>query len=473
MCDPALWGLSDEAIDKLGNRLLSFYDRYAWSFRTQTRDTSHYGFSFLCLLLRLKGNRNFTVIGRMSEQSSQNIQHFMSNSPWSATELMKQVRQEIGQRAEFSSGGTLLLDESADEKSSDSTVGAGRQYNGRLGKIEMSQVGVFLGYLNQANWLWVDGELFLPEAWFSPKKKSLRERLGLDKKQKFATKIELGWRMIKRLWEEGFEFEAVACDTLYGRSSWLRKQIAGIGKIYVAEVPVDTRVYLKCPQIGVPQGCRTERVLNPEEALEARQVARLESTQFERIRVRQTERGYLEDEFSAVRVWTVEKAEAPVQEWLIIRRESTGQLTCAVSNAVDSASLAELADLKCRRHFIECSNQEAKKELGWDERQSQKYTAWWHQLGLTILAMWFLVEMRLDWQIKHHRAADLGEMLGVEAEELPRLSVANLRELLRAALPLRQLSKEDAKQLVAEHLTNRALSRKSRIKTNGYGRSPT
>lgn len=87
--------------------------------------------------------------------------------------------------------------------------------------------------------------------------------------------------------------------------------------------------------------------------------------------------------------------------------------------------------------------------------------------------MWFLVEMRLDWQIEHHRSDDLSQMLGVEAEELPRLSVANLRELLRAALPLRQMSKEDAKQLGAEHLTNRALSRKSRMKTNGYGRSPT
>jgi hypothetical protein len=46
------------------------------------------------------------------------------------------------------------------------TAGAGRQHNGRLGKIEMSQVGTFLGFAKGTLWTWIDGELFLPEAWF-------------------------------------------------------------------------------------------------------------------------------------------------------------------------------------------------------------------------------------------------------------------------------------------------------------------
>jgi len=47
---------------------------------------------------------------------------------------------------------------------------------------------------------------------------------------------------------------------------------------------------------------------------------------------------------------------------------------------------------------------------------------------------------------------------------LPELSVANVRELLRAALPLPQLSPEQAAVLVMSHLDNRTRSRRSKLK---------
>lgn len=56
----------------------------------------------------------------------------------------------------------------------------------------------------------------------------------------------------------------------------------------------------------------------------------------------------------------------------------------------------------------------------------------------------------------------------LEVEELPVLSVANVRELLRAAMPLPQLTPEQARELVAQHLLNRARSRKSHLKKQ-YG----
>lgn len=48
-------------------------------------------------------------------------------------------------------------------------------------------------------------------------------------------------------------------------------------------------------------------------------------------------------------------------------------------------------------------------------------------------------------------------------EVLPLLSVSNVRELLRAAMPLPQLSPLEAADLVIEHLINRTRSRKSRL----------
>jgi hypothetical protein len=52
----------------------------------------------------------------------------------------------------------------------------------------------------------------------------------------------------------------------------------------------------------------------------------------------------------------------------------------------------------------------------------------------------------------------------LDTEVLPALSVANVRTLLRAVMPLRQMSEAQATDLVIEHLLNRTRSRKSRLK---------
>ena len=144
-----------------------------------------------------------------------------------------------------------------------------------------------------------------------------------------------------------------------------------------------------------------------------------------------------------------------------------------MSNAGVETSLGELAGMKCERHFIECSNQEAKSELGWDELRAQKYTAWEHHLGLVILAQWYICETRLDWAQQYPVSAELVAELGVARAALPRLSVRNVRELLRAALPLPEVSMEAAAELVAKHLLNRVRVRRSEMKKRGYAAAPT
>jgi hypothetical protein len=111
---------------------------------------------------------------------------------------------------------------------------------------------------------------------------------------------------------------------------------------------------------------------------------------------------------------------------------------------------------------IERSNQDAKSEFGWDEFQATKLLAWEHQLALTILAHWFITETRLDWARRFQRDPTL--LAQYEVEVLPTLSVANVRAMLRAALPLPQLSPHQAADLVVKHLDNRVRSRKSRLK---------
>jgi SRSO17 transposase len=128
----------------------------------------------------------------------------------------------------------LSLDESPVKKAGTKTAGAARQWNGRIGHVDLSQVGTFLAYANGPVWTWVDGELFLPERWLGPELAEERERLGIPAARTFQTKVQLGWEMIQRAQAEGLPFEAVACDELYGRSGWLRARLDEAKLAYLA-----------------------------------------------------------------------------------------------------------------------------------------------------------------------------------------------------------------------------------------------
>lgn len=99
-------------------------------------------------------------------------------------------------------------------------------------------------------------------------------------------------------------------------------------------MPVDTLVYLTEPVIGVPKQAagkarraKLPRVLSSEKPLEARTSAASPETLWTRIEVRNTERGKLNDEFSARRVWTYESGQNSARaEWPALRRDVTGKI---------------------------------------------------------------------------------------------------------------------------------------------------
>ena len=486
--DPKRWGLSVEAVHRLDGRLYGFWERFADCFRAWTRDSSGYAYVYVSGLLRMEAKRNFANIGRKTNVSGQNIQHFMANSPWSAQDVIRQVQQEVIAKPGLEHGGVLILDESADEKAGEQSAGVGRQYNGRIGKVDLSQVGTFLAYANVSRevsaptWLWVDGELFLPEHWFAPEMAPERKRLGIPEDRQFATKTELGWRMIERTVSNGLRFDLIAFDDNYGKSNWLRRKVNDGGHVYMADVPGSYQVYLTKPTVGVPTAepdhkgrpPTRQRVLSGDKPIKASEVVSREDTKWQRVRVRSIERGEINDEFAVRRVWTTRDSEQglPVsEEWLVIRRETSGRLNISLCNAPAETTLERLAWMKCQRYFIERANQDAKSELGWDEFQAQKYRAWEHELALTILASWFVAETKLDWAHEGQRDPDLARLLEIEA--LPMLSTGNVREMLRATMPLPQLAPAQATNLVIEHLVNRARAKKSRMKHRpSHGAAP-
>ena len=428
----------------------------------------------------MESGRNFAGIANSMENSDgQALQHFMSNSPWSGQGVFEQIRDEIKEKPELHPGSVLILDEYADEKEGRESAGAYRQYNGRMGKVDMCQVAVALGY---ANWklepwpLWamVDAEIFLPEAWFGAEYAELRKKVGVPKERTdFETKPDLGLKMIRRAKVAGLPFEAVLCDSLYGRSSQFRHALREEHLLYMADIPNNLRVYLAQPTVGVPEpkpgqkGRKPEQpqVLNRVHSHSVKQVGQAEDTHWQRLRIRTNERGVLEDRFAARQVWIWDEKQpeiAPYQEWLAMRIESNGDRTYALSNAPENASLQSLAELLCGRYFVERVIQDSKDEVGADEFQAQKYIAWEHHTALTACALWFIATTKLDWAKDCQRDPELTQQLELEA--LPALSTANVREMLRAVMPLPQLSPEEAQAQVIKHLVNRSRSTASRLR---------
>ena len=202
-------------------------------------------------------SRTIAAIAREGRVAEQNMQHFMSNSPWSGRALVEQVQAAILERRELQ-GGLLILDESADEKSGENSAGAGRQHNGRLGKIDESQVGVYLAYAHDQTWTLWDGELFVPEKWFSVEAAPRRTKAGLPSTHTFQTKVDIGWQMIRRAKALGLKFEAVTFDSLYGRSHWLRECCEQCQIEYYADIPSNYALYRDVPQVAFELNKRGE-----------------------------------------------------------------------------------------------------------------------------------------------------------------------------------------------------------------------
>jgi SRSO17 transposase len=478
--DPRRWGLPLEVVGQLADRLYQFWLRFGGCFKTQTRDTSQKAYEYLRGQLTMDTERNFANMDRtLNGGDGQSLQHFISNSPWSGQAVFRQIQDEIKVTPVLQQGSILILDESADEKAGTHNAGAARQYNGRMGKVDLCRVDTCLAYANARVRLWtlVDGELFLPEAWFGDDFVEKHEVLGIPQERQFETKIELGLKMIKRAKANGLPFDLLACDTLYGRDSQFRADLEAEKVLYAAEVPANTRVYLSEPRVGVPpkrhkKGRRPtrRRVLGGDKPHEVRALAHSHQTQWQHVQVRHTERGLLEADFAVLQVWTLTPSQAVRPEWLVIRCDADGDHTYTLLNAPADTPAARLIEWSCQRYFTERTYEDAKTEIGWDEFQAQKYRAWEHHLALTALSLWFVAQTKLEWVQMYARDPELAHQL--EVEVLPALSTANVREMLKAALPLPQLTPEQAMKLVVTHLVNRARSTSSRLKSQAKHRAP-
>ena len=331
--DAKRWGLPLEAVYSLGRQLFDCWDRFHDCFTTCTRDTSSLAHVYLQGLLLLPEERNYANIARRiigPKDDGQSLQQFMSDSPWLDQKVFTQIQREIRDDPALR-GGILSLDESGDKRAGELSAGAARQYLGRLGKVDLGQVGVALSYSVEDFWVLVDAQLYLPVNWFDADHAKLRRRLHIPEGLLFASKPQIGLDLVRRAQRQGLPFVAVAADAVYGRDSTFR---AGLDKdkiLYVVDVPSDYPVYVERPEVGVPPR-RSDRgpapssiqILNGVQSVPASSLVE-DKVDWQTICLREGERGRIDGTGWARRVWTISDAWEVHEEWLMVDRQSDGK----------------------------------------------------------------------------------------------------------------------------------------------------
>lgn len=364
-------------------------------------------------------------IEKMAETVSgsryQRLHYMLSESTWDRRNVRRQLIADAN--VHFGYASALLIDESAFVKKGDLSAGVARQWNGRLGKIDNSQVGVFAAMVRDRVAALVEGELYVPEECFADPQRG--REAGIPEDMEFRTKGEIALSMIHRLRREGLRFAYTVFDAGYGHLPWLLRALEGEGETFLAEVYSDQTIYLSDPAPAVParQSARGKapgrlQAQTPPLTVAAWAAAQPASRGC-RLSVREGEKGEVVADYLKQRVWLWDGVEQRARCWhLLVRREIDGaKLKFCLSNAKPEASLRRLADMQVARHFVERHSRMPRGLVAWRTISSGAGRRG-HHMALVMVALMFLAKERLA----HRETADL-------------LSCNDLVEIMRHKLP--------------------------------------
>src|SRR5690349_21562707 len=159
---------------------------------------------------------------------------------WDADGLRDDVRDVVVECLGDAERGVLIVDETGFLKKGTKSAGVARQYSGTAGRIENSQIGVFLAYASDHGRALIDRELYLPKEWTGDRERC--GEAGIGDEVRFATKQVLAQRMIQRALDARVPFGWVTADELYGQDTKFRLWLESRGVAHVVAVPKNAMV---------------------------------------------------------------------------------------------------------------------------------------------------------------------------------------------------------------------------------------
>jgi SRSO17 transposase len=379
--------VSPDSMRGLIDRLEAFAEPFVSSLEQpgQRRHAAEYMTGLLSKLPRKSGE----AIAYLHDRQRQGLQNFVGSVPWDHKPLLATLARQVGEDL-GESDAVIVFDPSAFAKKGTKSVGVARQWNGRLGKVENSQVGVFMAYASGKEHALVNIRLYLPEEW--AKDKGRRKEAGVPKEVRLRTRHRLALEMLD---ESGpsLPHSWVAGDDEMGRPSSFRRELRGRGERYLLAVPSNTLVR----DLDIPPPEYSGRGRHPKSPFSRldRWLAALAGDAWTSIEVRDGEKGPLVVEVVKRRVQArTETGGTGPDELLFVSREaqSDGKFKhdYYLSNADPEEPLKELARVSRAAHRVEECFRRGKSEAGLADYQVRNWRGWHHHQTLSLLAAWFL-----------------------------------------------------------------------------------
>jgi SRSO17 transposase len=366
------------------------------------------------LLCELDDHNCWTLAEAAGHASPYRMQHLLSRARVDDRQLLDAAADWAAEHlttGQDEDDVVLIVDETADEKSSSDCAGAARQYSGTVGGIAMCQVAVTLTCASPAGHALIGRALYLPADWAADEER--RELAGVPDEVMFATKPQLASDLLQHARDRGIRAGFTAGDEVYGGLD-LRKSIRERGTGYVMAVRSNYAVTL-------PSGRR----------LTAKDASLLvKPGMWQRMRTGSATKGARDYHWAMIEVTpddTPEEQDDGHAVLLLRRHRYTGTVSSYLCWTPGPVPLAKLIKVAVTRWRIEEDHQLSKQAGGLDSCQVTTWTSWHRWTALSLLACAFLA-VAAAWQRTADSTAGILELIPVTVPEL-------LRQLRGTVIP--------------------------------------
>lgn len=187
------------------------------------------------LLGELERKNGWTLAEAAGDATPDGMQRLLNFYAWDCDGLRDDVREIVVETIGDERSGVLIVDETGFLKKGSTSAGVARQYSATAGRIENSQIGVFLAYASPMGRALIDPELYLPKVWTDDRQRC--RDADIDDEVTFATKPELAQAMIERALDADIPFGWVTANEAYGQVGQLRLWLESDGVAHVLAVP--------------------------------------------------------------------------------------------------------------------------------------------------------------------------------------------------------------------------------------------
>jgi SRSO17 transposase len=313
----------------------------------------------------------WTIAEHRGSATPDGLQHLLARASWDADAVRDDLRDYVVD-AFGDPGAILVVDETGDVKKGTATVGVQRQYSGTAGRIENSQVAVYLTYAAPRGHALIDRALYLPKSWTEDSDRC--EVAGIPQDDRgFATKPTLATALIDRAVAAEVPAGWVAGDEVYGADPRLRAGVRGHGLGYVLAIAANRRVPTHAGAIRV-------------DALPSL----IPTHAWQRHSAGVGAHGPRLYSWAWFRLLGEDDTDTGVHHLLIRRNDATGELAYLRCYSPRPVPLHTLVTVAGQRWRIEESFQAAKGLVGLDQHQVRRWKSWYRWTTLAMLAHAFL-----------------------------------------------------------------------------------